>query len=108
MRTQAQIIVDCEARMAELERQAAERSKPRCRNCKWLVGFTGCREPLVTGFSKEVPNAEMSDREHLCGSEYALWQPQETAAWRVPTWLKAVLVGLISFLATSAILRIFA
>lgn len=109
MRTQEEILAQCEARYKALEAEAAERrdktvpnpERPFCSTCKWAAGRT-CHEPLVKGLGKHTPgNMDMgsncSRQALLCGSERALWVPK---GWEPSAGLKtAVVVAAIAAVA---------
>lgn len=91
-RTQEEIVKQCEARVAELEDQAAltVTSAPLCTTCKFFDGIYNCSNPLIVGFDK-VDNYRYdwlvacykgnyanlkTYKSALCGPEKALWEPR--------------------------------
>lgn len=88
MRTQAEILAQCEARYAQLEAQYEEmkrKSERSCATCRFGSGLGDaqkCREPLVVGFDKRGfkwawdCNDFSQHQSALCGPEKALWQPK--------------------------------
>lgn len=100
-RTQEQIIAQCEARYAALEKEAeakreadrlaVERDKVACRKCRWVKGYdrnypnlAQCTQPLVKGFDLTdvytYDSGYRDSRVSLCGPEKALWEPKP-ALW---------------------------
>lgn len=92
MRTQEQIIADCEKRFDELKAEKQRRDNDPaiqrpCETCRWFsnIGDDGfdwsasykhhwtCTEPLVKGFDKYGPEARRQPMP--CGPEKALWTP---------------------------------
>lgn len=91
MRTQEQIVADCEARMRQLE-QEYELMKNRrvCSDCQWYREidhdgyhwygsyykklYATCHEPLVKGFRQH--GIRVNQNPMPCGKERALWQPK--------------------------------
>lgn len=91
-RTHEQVVEQLEARMQELEKQAAELKKIPpdpypCAECKWADGHR-CVQPLVKGFDPKLePNVDYQSEKGwfpsprnwpntlLCGREKALWEP---------------------------------
>lgn len=100
-RTPEQIREQLEARMAELEREAASAkvAKP-CDTCRWKTDGFKCQQPLIIGFDvKSLPNVQwqlaaltheggkLSDNwpsVRLCGLEKALWEPKPEARPKPP------------------------
>lgn len=108
MRTQDEIVSQCEARVRELEAQAEDKrarttpdpEKPFCSTCKWLEGATSgfhfnysrCHEPLIKGFGEAPYIYDARDGSGrrdcaLCGPEKALWQPRPSTLRRVAPYL---------------------
>jgi len=90
-RTPEQIMAQLEARLAEMERDAAkpERVFP-CSACRWLDGRTRCKQPLVIGLGTWELNAEYGGEwrhAKLCGPEKALWEPRRTILQRIADWI---------------------
>jgi hypothetical protein len=89
-RSQAQIVAECEARYAEMQREAAkpERQFP-CYTCVH-GGGTRCRNPLIIGVERK--SVAVWDQTHpldarLCGPEKALWEPQQSWWQRLIDWV---------------------
>lgn len=90
MRTQDEILAQCEARYRELERRAEVikklEARPKCVDCRWIDtrGYLNgglCNQPLIKGFDERGPDCfdRMSYSKHrtaLCGPEKALWEPK--------------------------------
>lgn len=96
MRTQEQIEVELNARMRELEKEAArlpvapKLPKAKCMTCRWTRSKDRdglhpyvCTQPLVVGFETNrlkmpvVMKYHQTPTQHpLCGVENALWQPK--------------------------------
>lgn len=100
-RTQDEIVAQCEARMAELEREAEAwkvLEQFGCASCEhmtkrrymWVVTEMACQHPLVVGFGKPliVPFDEHRVP-RLCGPEKALWEQR-------PSLLKRLLRRIVS------------
>ncbi|MGL5736199.1 MAG: hypothetical protein ACRCYS_15145 [Beijerinckiaceae bacterium] len=96
VRTQEQIVAQCEARMAELEQTAASpQMKFPCATCRWADKFKAawCHHPLVKGFGEEFHmGMDRSGLPHkryppLCGPEKALWEPKLSLWQRLLNWL---------------------
>lgn len=100
MRTQEQIIQDCEKRYAELVAEKKRRDNDPiiqypCKTCRWYShdgedGFCWgdkfpehhtCVAPLVKGFSKH--GLRISRYPHPCGREKALWEPKISILERI-------------------------
>lgn len=110
-RTQEEIIAQCEARMAQLEREAeqvrererlaAEAAKAACSKCRWAAPYSHvCSNPLVKGFDQSEPgNVDWLSRYGrpsfssypnvaLCGREKALWEPKLRWWERLIGWVE--------------------
>lgn len=96
-RTQEKIIAQCEARYAELEREAASPHKQRpCKTCRFRAHpiFEHCTHPLIVGFGEpdwcydknRDRGFNLSNRGNLCGPEKALWEPKPTLSQRIINW----------------------
>ena len=98
MRTQEEILAQCEARYRELERRAEAIKKleaqPKCVDCRWAESrYLGhiCNQPLIKGFDERGPNCfdRTSYSKHhtaLCGPEKALWEPKRSMPRRLLDW----------------------
>lgn len=102
MRTQEQIIAQCEARYRELvaidevrkAREKAEAERLRCAECRWLEYSNRCQQPLVAGFDIDwgplcYDSSSSYNRERtvdLCGPEKALWEPHRNRLQRLWDW----------------------
>lgn len=96
MRTQREIVAQCEERMAAIEAEAREKQdrtlpnpeRPFCTTCKWSTG-AGCAEPLVKGLghaprnwdSHRWPSSAITSPSALCGVEKALWIARPPVRW---------------------------
>lgn len=100
MRTQEEILAQCEARYRELERQAEKIKEldaiPKCKDCRWVDtrGYLNggrCTQPLIKGFDQIGPEcfdrlAYSKHRVALCGPEKALWEPKRSLPRRLWDW----------------------
>lgn len=101
MRTQEEIIEQCKARLAEMEREAAElkakEALPQCKDCRWAkhrssANFIKCSQPLITGIEakpKYVSSDMFGYTATLCGPEKALWEPRLSLITRIINWFTA-------------------
>ena len=94
-RTREQILAECQARYAEMEREAAmpERQFP-CSTCTY-GGGTRCRNPLIIGIERK--SVAVWDQTHplearLCGPEKALWEPRRPWWQRLIDWIMSWLI----------------
>lgn len=103
MRTQEQIIAQCEERYRELvaidevrkAREKAEAERLKCAECRWLKYSNRRQQPLVKGFDIHYgplcyDSTSSYNRERpveLCGPEKALWEPQRNWLQRAWNWL---------------------
>ena len=106
-RTPEEIQAQLEARMAELEREAASPRKTRpCNGCRHQGKFHAhhCKHPLVVGFERpDHPHVDYQIASFgklslgnwpttaLCGHEKALWEPIPTRWQRFTEWLAKVI-----------------
>lgn len=106
MRTQEQIVADCERRMKELQEEAERRANDPnltrpCNTCRWhswrweyLEEGPQCSEPLIKGFSSGPIDMGMGKKPNrippLCGPEKALWIPVPTRFERIIEWFKTI------------------
>ena len=100
MRTQEEILAQCEARYCELERRAEVIKKleaqPKCVDCRWIDtrGYLNggiCNQPLIKGFDELGPycfdrESYSKHRTVLCGPEKALWEPKRSLPRRLLDW----------------------
>ena len=100
MRTQEEILAQCEARYRELERRAEAIKKleaqPKCVDCRWIDtrGYLNggiCNQPLIKGFDELGPycfdrESYSKHRTVLCGPEKALWEPKRSLPRRLLDW----------------------
>jgi len=103
MRTQEEILAQCEARYRELERRAEAIKKleaqPKCVDCRWAKSeYLGhsCNQPLIKGFDERGPACFDSasygkHRTALCGPEKALWEPKLSLPQRLWDWLVEII-----------------
>jgi len=102
MRTQAQIIAECEAAYEKLKQEVsrrdqnakAEAEKPfnarPCRTCAYgKVGtWVRCRHPLIKGLRADAGYvdtlSEIKRNAPLCGEEKALWEQRRI--WPIRIW----------------------
>lgn len=109
MRTQEQIIQDCEEKYKEIQEEAEKRDndpkiQKSCHSCKFcyrrsvnLYNHYECEEPLVKGFKKEVfigkQGRSLTDDDDAwsipmpCGPEKALWKPKVSIFRRIYEYL---------------------
>lgn len=113
MRTQEQIIVDCEAHYKKLKREKERRDEDPsiqfpCETCRWFratddegrewhhehnIRYYGtCTEPLVKGFRKYGATARLNPMP--CGPEKALWEPKPSIWQRLADLIDEVLEGM--------------
>lgn len=97
MRTQEQIVAQCEARYAELEKEREAR-RYTCANCRWSSHDARyCNEPLVKGFDTRVWSYDNrfcvvdNTAITLCGPERALWARRLRWWERAFLWLRSLL-----------------
>lgn len=103
MRTQEEILAQCEARYCELERRAEVIKKleeqPKCVDCRWAESrYLGhiCNQPLIKGFDERGPccfdrESYSNHRTALCGPEKALWEPKRSMPERAWDWLVKII-----------------
>jgi len=99
-RTPEQIRAQLEARLAQMEREAAlpSRAMP-CAACEWFKPnndhwkspeyrnkYRYCAQPLVIGFGKAPTYGLENQDVSLCGPEKALWEPRLTFWQRIIAW----------------------
>lgn len=133
MRTQEQIVADCEKRFEEIQAEVQRREEDRrhthscttCRFAKWdgsSLEYWTCSEPLVVGLEDPYKTVNWSSPFHhgkwqgpgktgevywdfppLCGPEKALWQPVPQRP--PPLWpILIILCGLAGLIALVAAL----
>ena len=92
MRTPDQIRAQMEARLAELEREVAEKERkdalPKCAECKFGSKHEPiCKHPLVAGLNGRVYTWDQPAK--LCGPEKALWEERPLLWARFCNWFLA-------------------
>lgn len=83
MRTQEEVVAQCEARYAEIvaEAEKPERKWP-CGSCRWR-DYMLCAHPLIKGHDGGKWNWDTHRDKHalLCGPEKALWEAKPSRLW---------------------------